>query len=267
MIQILKPPARWLLLLVDYITSASAAIQPSDIFNAIHNRAERGTLDSGIETALREVMNDPQPTWEELKQELTRALNPSSPPDVSLIDKMVDILKLPNTANVLSGATLHALRAALLTSTEQHGLDERLKEANIHCAQCGKLLRNNEVATLYTGQNPRADHSSFRCIRCGPPRYQPCLTSGCEVMLPFIGPWDGSAKTRKHHFCPDHMDPTRVVEAPPATGDEPLTWSMIQRRPAGGRAVAAAPAVRGALNLNEVARRLATNPFDPEDPA
>lgn len=215
MIHLFKPTAQWLVLMLRWM-----AKQPDSNPLATFHDYENTWRDSEDDPLMHDVYADiahqlgdigtTLPQWADFLAELKAAIFPANPPDETLIDRIIEILQLPNTSNVLSGRTLDALRKALLSQDELRGLDERLKAANRHCGRCGKDLVRGEMTYMSAPGNAQvADAITFLCTRCGTPQYRACEAAGCDAVVSATAYHTAKLATR---LCPNHQPGKKKVE-------------------------------------------------------
>lgn len=264
MISILEPTARWLLVIAEYCAHRGGEAG-HDALRSWEQRRDNGEeMSEAVLNAGRELLEDingngQRPAqWGELRAELERAFNPANPPDYSLVDRIIDILKLPNSGNILGGTTLDALRKALLSQDELAGLDDRLKAANTHCGMCGKTMYRNEISSLYTSSNRLPDASYFCCTRCMNPMYRACSYPKCEENI-VAANYDANKPATL--FCSTHqpgkkkakVDGTAVVAATPFDSGA-VTWHTTE-----GGLIGAPTSAPSGLGFAEIFRQAQQN--------
>lgn len=206
MIKVLKPIAQWAAI---YLNAVKERIDEAHIraeFEDMPARIDDGNPIWGITAqALGEEYDNMTGSMsvEQVIESLVESLKSSNEGDVTLVEKMVEILQLPNQSNVLSGATLIELRRALLNSRELNGLEERLKNAHLHCGECGKELRSGEVVVIRVGGIGHHDTSRFSCSACRIPQWIACGKSSCTTTISLA---DYAAGTR---YCEEHKNTPR----------------------------------------------------------
>ncbi len=88
-----------------------------------------------------------------------------------LIDRIVDVLKLPYSKNVISGSQLASLSKAILVPDELIGLSEKLKKAEQSCSSCGHDFDEGEIGVQYKQDGVR---NSWLCTMCYTPKKMSC---------------------------------------------------------------------------------------------
>jgi hypothetical protein len=95
-----------------------------------------------------------------------------------LIERMVSILQLPYSRNLLSGRTIGALRQALLLPQELSGTGTALQQRELSCVSCGRKMQHGEMATVTIDHNTM----SLQCYQCFQPTHAACRN--CEDAAP-----------------------------------------------------------------------------------
>lgn len=100
--------------------------------------------------------------------------------DGDLIDKIVSILRLPHTRNVLTGRTLEQLRDALLLPEETSKFNQSVSPNAMTCADCKHRFVSNELVTIVLEDR---NGPIYYCRRCSPATYTVCSKCSDTVSL------------------------------------------------------------------------------------
>lgn len=101
----------------------------------------------------------------------------STPGEITLIEKLVDILQQPFALQRLQGEGLKKLQKVMLTTEEKSKLGG-LEIAELRCIQCGRDFEVYEGATL---MNAGSGKFGFACFSCRTPMYQSCAKKDCTA--------------------------------------------------------------------------------------
>ena len=136
-----------------------------------------------------------------------------TPADITLIEKLVDIIKTPFTRNIITVDMLNRIREALLLPDERAGLAETLASYEYKCGACKRTLHNGEMTTLVQnlGGNPM-----IACATCHPPVRVACGCPGCNEGVALDKRTLGVLN--KPHVCMAHSEnpAAEVPETPPS---------------------------------------------------
>ncbi|MCA1841301.1 MAG: hypothetical protein LC723_13425 [Actinobacteria bacterium] len=139
----------------------------------------------------------------------------------TIIDTIVNILKLDTAASVFSGRMLRELRSAILLPSEAAPVLKRLRSRTIACCRCGRDIHSDEVTTTFADEGGL---TYIYCYGCRRPSLVKCSHADCETLIEI------TAKTRflQEFHCDNHR--TGRGEAAPviqAGGHNPFARMAI----------------------------------------
>ena len=143
------------------------------------------TIESvGLAASINEDMDSEGENIDDLINHLISQLTvrESEVKDKTLIDAIVETLKLPFVGSVLAGNTLQSLKKAILVPDELAGLQERLAQKELHCSNCGHRFINGEMVSIH-GTGTGRSNPQLYCTSCYTPGYSVC--NYCKTTKPF----------------------------------------------------------------------------------
>lgn len=134
----------------------------------------RALFDRVVEIGIAEQRgnNRAEPSMEEVLDAVLESVTADPPPDLSLIDRMAELLKLPFGVNLLKQQTITTMRKALFSNAEYESLASKLETVELACSGCGHNFVNGEGAYFSGGGRS----CQLQCFRCAPPVYSACCS-------------------------------------------------------------------------------------------
>jgi predicted RNA-binding Zn-ribbon protein involved in translation (DUF1610 family) len=189
------------------------------------------------ENGFESIAKTPAQLREELAQQLLRPFTDGE--EVTLLEKVLQMLGSPNARNILSGRTLTQLRKALLNPEEI----AKLNNATHSCAGCGKDFALGEVATSYVDLQTGSGRL-FYCARCRKPTSYACQAASCDGTI--------ELKYDMKKRCPNHREGAQ--ESTPA--ESPFGQNSISPSTPTPSSAGLRPSVLSRSRLQQAANRL-----------
>lgn len=134
--------------------------------------------------------------------------------DQTLIDKIVDTLKLDLAAPVLTGRSLSRLRDAILFPAEIAQVTKRLTSRTVSCKGCQRDIHDGEATTALTDDR---GIMFLHCYNCQRPTVVKCAHPDCEQLIEIKNKSRFLQKFLcEFHFSikPEREDPTPTLAVP-----------------------------------------------------